>query len=66
MVPMALDYHTAKWLYMPAPAAVRRARFEALHEKHKQRPLRLIMSLGGFYVKLGQVSPPLTRKPLSL
>eukprot|EP00962_Isochrysis_galbana_P022921 scaffold6870_cov113-Isochrysis_galbana.AAC.2 len=57
MVPMALDYHAAKWLYTPAPAAVRHARFEALHEKHKDRPLRLILSLGGFYVKIGQVCP---------
>ena len=57
MIPMALDYHMAQWLYLHAPAGERRAHFAALHEKHKLRPLRLILSLGGFYVKIGQVKP---------
>lgn len=55
MVPMALDYRAAQWLYALSPEAERTRRFQELHEKHKGTPLKLILKLGGFYTKIGQV-----------
>lgn len=55
VMPAFVEYRYWQWRNRPAPLAERARRYEWLHEKHCELPLRVAVGLGGFYVKVGQV-----------
>jgi len=55
LVPMAIDFQRLSLSTAGLPEEVRRSRFNEYHHKWKDEPLRICLSLRGFYVKVGQI-----------
>ena len=55
LIPMAIDFQRLSLSTTGLPADVRQKKFDEYHEKWKDEPLRICLSLRGFYVKVGQI-----------
>lgn len=52
---MGIDFQRLSLSTAGLPEEVRRRKFDEYHERWKDEPLRICLSLRGFYVKVGQI-----------
>ena len=53
--PIYLHYKLLDFLLRDQPKAVRKQRFNELHDKYAAHMYNIIPTMGGFYLKLGQI-----------